>query len=126
MKQIAGPPRLPVAHMWIQIVGFVALGIAVLAFVWALRLSYRTHCGGIGQTPVLGVACIQVPALTIMGLLILGKGLPELLLPWWAYPPLWFVLVIVAGWATIKVGRLGEAHGDVRLQGLGRFRLLVD
>lgn len=47
--------------------GAICSALALASLVINLRTSYLTHCGGMGQVPVLGAAILQTPLLFLVG-----------------------------------------------------------
>jgi len=90
--------------------GIFLLTIAALGLIWNVRISYVTHCGGMGQVPVLAAACIQIPLLTTMGLGFMDYGSVAFNLHWSRYPLLWVGLVVAIGWLMIQVGKIGKSR----------------
>jgi hypothetical protein len=88
--------------------GIACLAMAVVGLVWNLKVSYDSHCGGIGQIPVLGPPVIQLPLLTAMGISLLEKSTQAFLLVWWGYFFIWLAGIAVFTSLTIMAGRLGE------------------
>lgn len=82
--------------------------VAALGLAWNLKASYDSEGGGLGQTPVLGVAVIQLPLLTLLGLSLLGRENPFFEIANWMYPLLWLGSAAIFGGCTILAGHAGK------------------
>lgn len=90
------------------ILGYGIIFLGILALASNLWTSYKSHCGSIGQIPVLAAACIQDPLLFILGLVTVDRNSATIDLAIWHYVAIWVALVLGIGWLTIKAGELGE------------------
>jgi hypothetical protein len=87
--------------------GYVALSLALVGFVWAAISSYRTAGGVIGQVPVLAAA-VQPAVLLPIALSIVGRYHHWTRWPWWQYLGITIGSMIVSVVAISAFGKLGH------------------
>ncbi len=92
----------------LKFIGIACLLVAAMGLIWNLKESYDSHCGGIGQTPVLGVAIIQLPLMTVLGISIFDQETLIFNFLWWMFPIIWLASVTIFCVLTILAGRLGN------------------
>jgi hypothetical protein len=92
----------------LKFLGIACLLVAALGLIWNLKESYDSHCGEIGQIPIIGVAVIQLPLITVLGMSIFDQETHIVNFLWWTYPVLWLASATIFSLLTILAGRLGN------------------
>lgn len=91
-----------------NLLGVLSLVAAVVGLAMHLRTSYLTQGGRLGQDPCIAAAAIQVPMMTMLGLVLLSNGTGRFDFPWWLWLLLWLAETVAVGAVANWVGNLAH------------------